>query len=454
MPSLRVSVGAASPPPGSLFSRLFSSGEELDESASNGLLMAAADGLRVVDLHRPKALNALNADMVATLLPLLQDWQQPGGDVKMVVFRGSGPRAFCAGGDIRFLRDCALGTDGLTVAMAESFFRNEYTMNHTLGTMTEPIGVSICDGIVMGGGVGLSVHGKVRIATENTLFAMPETGIGFFPDVGGTYFLPRLPGGMAVGVFLGLTGARLTGRDAFTAGVATHFVPSSRLEQMEGILAELARQALLRGEETEQESRRSEADAAPSLLSSTLNKALQSLDQIDGESTTAAPSFLQTRAGEIEHCFGGANLTVSEIVARVEELAASQEAAGEHPHRVGKENGGNPAESSSSFDPGAGWAMAAAKELRNASPTSLAVTLSALRRGADLPSLGACLEMEYRIAQRFLRCPDMAAGINAVLTRTRDGLAWGPPPAEGSDELEEYFTDVYGGGLDLGKEQQ
>ena len=170
-----------------------------------------------------------------------------------------------------------------------------------------------------------------------------------------------------------------------------------------------------------------------------------------GASTTAAPSFLQTRAEEIEHCFGGASLTVSEIVARVEELAASQEAAGENPHRVAKDSEGNQ-ESSSSFDPGAGWAMAAAKELRNASPTSLVVTLEALRRGADLPSLGACLEMEYRIAQRFLRCPDMAAGINAVLTRTRDGLAWGAPPAEGSDELEEYFTGVYGEGLDLGKE--
>jgi enoyl-CoA hydratase/carnithine racemase len=90
----------------------------------------------------------------------------------------------------------------------------------------------------MGGGAGLSVHGRVRVATEHTLFAMPECGIGFFPDVGASFFLPRLPGGRSVGRFLGLTGARLTGRDAVAAGVATHFVPSNRLEALEGILAE------------------------------------------------------------------------------------------------------------------------------------------------------------------------------------------------------------------------
>jgi 3-hydroxyisobutyryl-CoA hydrolase len=206
---------------------------------TDSVLIANAPGLRVVDMNRPKALNALNGQMVATLLPLVRDWQTPGGDVKMVIFRGSGPRAFCAGGDIRFLADCAAGGTS-TRQGAYDFFREEYSLNYALGTSHVPI-VSLLDGIVMGGGVGLSVHGQFRVATESTLFAMPEVGIGFFPDVGGTYFLPRLRG--SLGMYLGLTGARLSGRDVVAAGVATHFVSSERLEMLEGVLAQFGGQA-------------------------------------------------------------------------------------------------------------------------------------------------------------------------------------------------------------------
>ncbi len=432
------------------FGRLFSTTSGDDEPPS-GLLMAAAEGLRVVDLHRPKALNALNAEMVSTLLPLLKDWEQPDGDVKMVVIRGSGPKAFCAGGDIRFLHDCAVGKDGLSIPMAEAFFREEYAMNHALGTMSLPV-VSLCDGIVMGGGVGISVHGKVRVATENTLFAMPETGIGFFPDVGGTYFLPRLPGGLAVGIYLGLTGARLSGRDVASAGVATHFVSANRIEQLEGVLAELAKGALMRDGPGGQGGAAGEGGGGgggggggeTGQLETTLDKALKSLDRVDTSTFTygelaAKDSFLATHAAEIQHCFGEPGLTVGDIKARVNELAAAQAKQQQQQEAAA---GGEPAA-------GATWAMRAAKELANASPTSLAVTLEALRRGAAMPDLGACLEMEYRIAQRFLRCPDFVNGVNAILTRSRDGLEWGVPPVEGSAELEEFFTDVYGGGLEL-----
>ena len=141
-----------------------------------------------------------------------------------------------------------------------------------------------------------------------------------------------------------------------------------------------------------------------------------------------------THAAEIEHCFGAPGLSVAEIIARVNELAAEQE-------RKSGEGGGK--------ERGDTWAVHAAKELASASPTSLVVTLEALRRGAVLPDLGACLQMEYRIAQRFLRCPDFANGVGAVLSRSREGLEWGTPPVDGSDELEEFFTDVYGGGLEL-----
>lgn len=181
------------------------------------LLIANAPGLRIVDLNRPQVLNSLNGGMVRTLLPLVQDWQQPGGDVHLVVLRGSEPRAFCAGGDIRFLHDCASIGEGPPLAAAHAFFFDEYTLNHALGTSRVPI-VSLLEGIVMGGGVGLSVHGHVRVATETTLFAMPETGIGFFPDVGATYALPRLRSA-ALGAYLGLTGARLSGHDVVAAGV-------------------------------------------------------------------------------------------------------------------------------------------------------------------------------------------------------------------------------------------
>ena len=136
---------------------------------SEHLMIAAPTGLRVVDLHRPEALNALNASMVSTLLPLVRDWQTQGSDLKMVVFRGS-PRAFCAGGDIRFLADCAAGGSVDTRAPALEFFREEYALNHAIGTSRTPI-VSLLEGIVMGGGVGLSMHGHIRVATESTMFA-------------------------------------------------------------------------------------------------------------------------------------------------------------------------------------------------------------------------------------------------------------------------------------------
>jgi 3-hydroxyisobutyryl-CoA hydrolase len=151
-------------------------------TAEPTVLIAKAPGLRVIDFNRPKALNALNEEMIDILHPLMRDWQRKDGDVKLVVFRGSGERAFCAGGDIKFLHDSAASLGGSSRKMAHSFFAKEYTLNNTLGTSNVPV-VSIIDGIVMGGGVGLSVHGKFRVATENTLFAMPETGIGKFLEL-------------------------------------------------------------------------------------------------------------------------------------------------------------------------------------------------------------------------------------------------------------------------------
>ena len=240
--------------------------------------IAKPPGMRVIDLHRPEALNALNAEMVSTLLPLFEDWQTIGGDVKLAVFRGSGDRAFCAGGDIRFLHERASEYaetgDATALQGAHTFFREEYALNNVIGTSRVPI-VSIIDGVVMGGGVGLSVHGHLRVATESTLFAMPETGIGFFPDVGGTHFLPRLTG--KLGLYLGLTGARLRGRDALTAGVATHFVPSARLEAVEAVLLEYAQRTVGKAYTLE-----SNQDFVNVEL---LSDAVRAIDQIDAPPT-------------------------------------------------------------------------------------------------------------------------------------------------------------------------
>ncbi len=181
-------------------------------------------------LNRPKALNALTLEMIEALATALEAWRDDAG-VHAVVIEGAGGRAFCAGGDIRAVRSAALAGE---FDMVEAFFQAEYALNLTIARYPKPY-IAVIDGICMGGGVGLSIHGTARIATEAAMFAMPETGIGFFPDVGATYALPRLRG--AVGMYMGLTGARLSGADAVYAGVATHFVPQERLA---GLVDELA----------------------------------------------------------------------------------------------------------------------------------------------------------------------------------------------------------------------
>uniref|UniRef100_A0A023FA16 3-hydroxyisobutyryl-CoA hydrolase, mitochondrial n=1 Tax=Triatoma infestans TaxID=30076 RepID=A0A023FA16_TRIIF len=175
----------------------------------------------IITLNKPKALNAINYPMVCRILEKLQEWES---DKDMVIIKGSG-RAFCAGGDI-----VDITREGPSKAhKGKLFFKHEYLMNNFIGTYRKPY-VALIDGITMGGGMGLSVHGKYRIATENTLCAMPETAIGLFPDVGGTHFLSRLPG--AIGMFLALTGHRLKGADVCKAGIGTHFCSSKNMHEL------------------------------------------------------------------------------------------------------------------------------------------------------------------------------------------------------------------------------
>lgn len=176
-------------------------------------------------LNRPRALNALDLAMIEKLHANLVAWRDDPG-IHAVVIEGAGGRAFCVGGDVRTMREHALAGDGKAV---RAFFAAEYALNGMIAGYPKPY-VALIDGLCMGGGVGVSVHGAYRVATEAAVVAMPETAIGLFPDVGTTYVLPRLPG--KLGIYLALTGARMEAADAVHAGFATHYVRRARLTEL------------------------------------------------------------------------------------------------------------------------------------------------------------------------------------------------------------------------------
>jgi len=182
-------------------------------------------GVGILTLDRPKALNALTLEMVETVSGTLRRWHDDTA-IRAVVVSAVPGRAFCAGGDVRGVIETA-ARDGVRDAMR--FFREEYRMNWRIAHLGKPY-IALLDGITMGGGVGISVHGTHRIATENTTFAMPETGIGFFPDVGASWVLPRLP--QHAGFYLGLTGTQLDGGTTTRLGLTTHYVPALDLETL------------------------------------------------------------------------------------------------------------------------------------------------------------------------------------------------------------------------------
>ena len=187
----------------------------------------------LITLNRPKALNALTLGMVDAMEAQLRAWRADK-EVELVVVHGAGERAFCAGGDIRALYDS--GREGTPYVI--EFYEREYRLNALIKRYPKPY-IALINGIVMGGGVGVSIHGFARVCGEGTMFAMPETGIGLFPDVGGTHFLPRCPG--ETGLYLALTGARLDVTDSAYVGVATHVVP---VAQHKALLAALCEDGL------------------------------------------------------------------------------------------------------------------------------------------------------------------------------------------------------------------
>jgi enoyl-CoA hydratase len=269
----------------------------------------------IVTLNRPHALNAITHGMVRTLASKLVEWERDPA-VTRVIVTAAGGRAFCAGGDIRALYD--LGKAGRHDE-ALSFWSDEYRLNAAIKRYRKPY-VSLIDGIVMGGGVGVSIHGSHRVASDRYVFAMPEVGIGFFPDVGATWFLPRFPG--ELGAYCALTGERFGPADAIAAGAATHRVSSSRLpDLLEALCGAVPVDALLN------------AFAEP-----------------PGQGSIAG------HKPAIDRLFRGDR--VEDIVA-----ALDAEAAG---------------------GPEAAFAQAAAATIRTKSPTSLKIALRQLRRGGAL----------------------------------------------------------------------
>ncbi|ALV29396.1 enoyl-CoA hydratase/isomerase family protein [Pannonibacter phragmitetus] len=244
----------------------------MSESADE-VLFEVAGQAGLITLNRPKALNALSHGMVKAIAARLDDWETNPA-ITRIVLRGSGEKAFCAGGDIRQVYDMG-AVQGLKSAPEQtSFFADEYILNSRIKHFPKPW-VSLIDGIVMGGGVGLSVHGSHRVGTEKTLFAMPETGIGFFPDVGGSYFLPRMP--RCTGYYCALTSARLKQADALLTGVLTHALASASIP----VLTD----ALCAGEPVEAAIARHAGEAGPAPLLEVMDElerafGLASVDQI------------------------------------------------------------------------------------------------------------------------------------------------------------------------------
>ncbi len=190
---------------------------------NNSIIFKEEKGVGIIILNRPKALNALDLEMAELLYDKLKDWENKKS-IKRVLIKGEG-KAFCAGGDVKsvFL------SSGIS-DLKENFFYKEYKLNYAINQFSKPY-LSIWDGIVMGGGVGLSIYGNFRIATENSKFAMPESAIGFFPDVGGSFFLSRISNN--IGLYLGLTGTIINYKEMITLGLATHFYPSKEINLLE-----------------------------------------------------------------------------------------------------------------------------------------------------------------------------------------------------------------------------
>ncbi|WP_010298274.1 enoyl-CoA hydratase/isomerase family protein [Candidatus Odyssella thessalonicensis] len=195
------------------------------EDIESEVLISTQGNAGIITLNRPKALNSLNLTMIREIHKALKQWQQDDA-IACVIVEGVGEKAFCAGGDIRSVYQARLEGNR---DYNDAIFREEYQLNYYISQYPKPY-ISLIDGICMGGGLGISAHGSHRIVTERTVMAMPETTIGFFPDVGASYFLNQCPG--YIGMFLAITGEKISGEDAIYCGIATHYLSSTKMADL------------------------------------------------------------------------------------------------------------------------------------------------------------------------------------------------------------------------------
>lgn len=335
----------------------------------------AGGNLGVMTLNRPQVLNSLDDGMIRAMLDQLTRW---GNDakIKAVVVQAAEGRAFCAGGDIRMVYDKARAhLDSMT-----DFFFHEYHLNRAIYHFPKPY-IALMDGITMGGGVGISLHGSHRVGTERLLFAMPETGIGFFPDVGGTYFLPRIQD--HIGYYLGLTGARIKVDDSLLLKIVTQKIHHEKLPNvLQGLI---------------------DTD----LGDDPHRKVTEFLNMF---AEPPVQSELASAATDLNHCFSATTMEgiIERLVASTTPLCKQ-----------------------------------ALETLYKKSPTALKVTLAALINGDKL-NFDECMQQEYRLVTRFLLEHDFIEGIRAVIIDKDQSPVWRPAKlSEVSDAaIQAYFAPL------------
>ncbi|KAJ1309156.1 hypothetical protein OPQ81_004827 [Rhizoctonia solani] len=351
------------------------------------VLFKSEGNTRTYILNRPKALNTLNETMIDLLGSQIKAWNE-NKLCKLIIGRGDN-KAFCAGGDVKDVVMNAAAPEKQPNAIR--FFKKEFELDFALATLAKPY-VSVMDGYTMGGGVGLSIGALFRIATEASSFAMPEAKIGYSPDVGASYFLPRLDG--ELGTYLALTSNVITGRTIHQLGLATHFVPQRRLPTLLAALSSLA-------------------DPSPEAINRTIEEHSADISPEDPPAT-----FGGERRKVLDACFSHNN--VESIIKDLQNVASST---------------GSQAQ----------WAQETLDAMLARSPTSLRVALQAVRRGKHL-ELADALQMEMGIATAFCTgaSPDFITGVTHLLINKEKGrAAWSPATLEdtGEDVIKKFFDD-------------
>ena len=348
------------------------------------LIVTREGAAGIIRLNRPKTLNSLTLEMVHGIGGALDAFEFDSS-IGLVIVEGAGDRGLCAGGDIRGLYDSIKAGGNL----GRIFWRDEYLLNARIASFRKPF-VAFMDGIVMGGGVGISAHGRHRIVTEKTRLAMPEVGVGFFPDVGGTWLLSRAPG--ELGTYFGLTGQPMNGADAVRAGFADTFIASDRLATVREALTRLgggATSGMIRGVLAHYETPRG---PGPVEMQRKLLDSAMDLDSVEA------------------------------IVLALERN-------------------------------GSDFAKAALQAIGEKSPTSLKLALRLLRMARTSPSLEACLAREYTAALKIFAGHDFPEGIRAAVIDKDRAPKWSPARLEdvSTEAIDAYFVPAEGSELVFGK---